>query len=389
MYFYGGRGYSDFFNMGEYSRIGYESDRKKINIFDTTLRDGEQTPGVSFNMKQKYEIATKLHDAGVNMIEVGFPAVSEDELKTIKHINYDIDNICSLARCNRKDIDKVIESDSKIIHLFIATSDIHMKYKLNMTKDQVFKNIIESVDYARSHGLKIIFSPEDATRTDMDFLKHIISSIKVETVNFPDTIGIMNPMSMHYFIEKIKEFTKANISIHCHNDFGMATANTLAGLMAGANEAQVTINGIGERAGNASLEEVVSSIYGFLDSSTDIKMEKLYAISKYVAAASGVTPQKNKAIVGDNAFSHEAGIHVHGIIHNPKTYEAINPKIFGISRRIIIGKHSGKSAIRYILENKGIYKTDEEIDNILKTIKNEDNSRTIDDKFLLQVVRNE
>ncbi len=388
MYFYDSRSYGDFFNMGEYSRMGYEFERRKISIFDTTLRDGEQTPGVSFSADQKYKIAKTLYEAGVNIIEAGFPAVSHDELKAIKRINYDMDNICSLSRCNKNDIDKVIESDSKIIHLFIATSDIHMKYKLNKTREQVFGSIIESIDYARGHGMKIIFSPEDATRTDMDFLKQIISSIKVETINFPDTIGIMNPMSMFYFINKIKTFTNTGISIHCHNDFGMATANTIAGLMAGANEAQVTINGIGERAGNASLEEVVSSIYGFLDSYTDIKMEKLLAIANYVSAASGIIPQKNKAITGENAFSHEAGIHVQGIINNPKTYEAINPELFGIDRRIVIGKHSGKAAIRYILENKGIHKTDDEINNILQIIKKEEN-KAIDDKFLLEVVRNE
>ena len=388
MYFYGGRSYSDFFNMGEYSRIGYEFSRRKISIFDTTLRDGEQTPGVSFNTDQKYKIAKMLYDAGINTIEAGFPAVSHDELNAIKRINYDMDNVCSLARCNKNDIDKVIESNSKIIHLFIATSDIHMKYKLNKTRDQVFDSIIESIDYAKGHGMRIIFSPEDATRTDMDFLKHIISSISVETINFPDTIGIMNPMSMYYFINKIKTFTDASISIHCHNDFGMATANTLAGLMAGASEAQVTINGIGERAGNASLEEVVSSIYGFSDSYTDIKMEKLYNISKYVSAASGIIPQKNKAITGENAFSHEAGIHVQGIINNPKTYEAINPEVFGINRRIVIGKHSGKAAIKYILENNRIYKSDEEINNILQIVKKEEN-KTIDDKFLLEVIKNE
>ncbi|WMT51565.1 MAG: homoaconitate hydratase [Ferroplasma sp.] len=387
MYFYDSRGYGDFFNMGEYSRMGYDQIKKKISIFDTTLRDGEQTPGVSFSMNQKYEIATKLNDAGVNIIEAGFPAVSPDELKTVKHINRDIGNICSLARCNRNDIDRVIESGSGIIHLFIATSDIHMQYKLAMSREQVFDKIIESVEYAKSHGLNVIFSPEDATRTNMDFMERIIRAIDVDTVNFPDTIGIMNPMSMYYFIMKIKEFTHKKISVHCHNDFGMATANTLAGIMAGADEVQVTINGIGERAGNASLEEVVSAIYGFSDSYTDIKMEKLYSISEYVACASGVIPQKNKAITGENAFSHEAGIHVHGIINNPKTYEAINPEIFGVKRRIVIGKHSGKAAVKYILESRGIYKTEDEINNILKIIKNE--NRTVDDEYLLQVVNNE
>jgi 2-isopropylmalate synthase len=388
MYFYGGGSYSDFFNIGAYSREGYKFDRKRISIFDTTLRDGEQTPGVSFNMEKKFEIARMLDEAGVNIIEAGFPAVSEDELKAIKHISHNIENTCSLSRCNKKDIDKVIESDSKIIHLFIATSDMHMKYKLNKTKEQVFDNIINSIDYARSHGFRIIFSPEDATRTGMDFLKQVVTSINVETVNFPDTTGIMNPMSMYYFINKVKKFTRQKISVHCHNDFGMATANTLAGLMAGAVEAQVTINGIGERAGNASLEEVVSSIYGFSEAYTDIKMDKIYGISKYVSGASGIIPQKNKAIVGENAFSHEAGIHVQGIINNPKTYEAINPEVFGISRRIIIGKHSGKASIKYVLESKGIHKSDEEIENILKIIKKEDN-KTIDDKFLLEVAKNE
>ena len=387
MYFYDSRGYGDFFNMGEYSRKGYEPIRKKISIFDTTLRDGEQTPGVSFSMKEKYEIAMRLNDAGVNIIEAGFPAVSPDELTAVKRINYDLNNTCSLARCNRNDIDKVIESNSSIIHLFIATSDMHMKYKLKMSGDQVFERITDSVEYARSHGLRVIFSPEDATRSNMDFMKRIIRAIDVDTVNFPDTIGIMNPMSMYYFIKRIKEFTNKKISVHCHNDFGMATANTLAGIMAGADEVQVTINGIGERAGNASLEEVVSSIYGFSDSYTDIKMEKLYGISRYVSDVSGIVPQKNKAITGENAFSHEAGIHVQGIINNPKTYEAINPEIFGTKRRIVIGKHSGRAAIKYILENKGIYKTDDEVNNILKIIKNE--NKTVDDEYLLQVVKNE
>ena len=373
MYFYDSRGYGDFFNMGEYSRKGYEPVRKKISIFDTTLRDGEQTPGVSFSMREKYEIAMKLNDAGVNIIEAGFPAVSPDELKTVKRINQELENSCSLARCNRNDIDKVIESNSSIIHLFIATSDIHMQYKLKMSGNQVFDRITDSVEYARSHGLRVIFSPEDATRSNMDFMEKIIGAIDVDTVNFPDTIGIMNPMSMYYFIKRIKEFTNKKISVHCHNDFGMATANTLAGIMADADEVQVTINGIGERAGNASLEEVVSSIYGFSDSYTDIKMEKLYSISRYVSDASGIIPQKNKAITGENAFSHEAGIHVQGIINNPKTYEAINPEIFGTKRRIVIGKHSGRAAIKYILENKGIYKTDEEINDILKIIKNSKN----------------
>jgi 2-isopropylmalate synthase len=387
MYFYDSRGYGDFFNMGEYSRMGYESVRKKISIFDTTLRDGEQTPGVSFSLKEKYEIAMKLNDTGVNVIEAGFPAVSPDELKTVKRINQDIENSCSLARCNRNDIDKVIESNSSIIHLFIATSDIHMQYKLKMSRDQVFDKIIDSVEYAKSHGLTVIFSPEDATRSDMDFMRKIITSVDVETVNFPDTIGIMNPMSMYYFIKKIKEFTDKKISVHCHNDFGMATANTLAGIMAGVDEAQVTVNGIGERAGNASLEEVVSTIYGFSDSYTDIKMEKLYDLSRYVSSASGIIPQRNKAITGENAFSHEAGIHVQGIINNPKTYEAINPEIFGAKRKIVVGKHSGKAAVKFILESKGIYKTDDEINNILKIIKN--GNKAVDDEYLLQVVKNE
>ncbi len=391
MYFCGNRGYGDFFNMGEYSRLGISTERRKISIFDTTLRDGEQSPGVSFNKKIKTCIALKLYDLGVDTIEAGFPAVSSDEFNTIKGINNIISNVCSLSRCNINDINKVIDSNSNIIHLFIATSDIHMKYKLKMGKNHVYDKIIESIDYASNHGLKIIFSPEDATRTDMNFLREVISNIvnKVEIVNIPDTVGIMNPISMYYFIKKIKEFTKNTISIHCHNDFGLATANTLSGLAAGANEAQVTVNGIGERSGNAALEEVVSSVYGFLNSYTGIKMEKLYEISKYISSVSGIIPQKNKAIIGENAFAHEAGIHVQGIINNSKTYEAINPELFNIKRKIIIGKHSGKSSIKYILEKNGIYKTDEEIKNILNIIKNESSKKVIDEDFLLKVSKNE
>ncbi|MEM0140256.1 MAG: homoaconitate hydratase [Ferroplasma sp.] len=389
MYFNNGESYSGFFNMGEYSRAGYKTESRRINIFDTTLRDGEQTPGVSFNNKEKYNIAYKLKEAGVDIIEAGFPAVSQDEFNAIKEINQDIYGICSLARCNINDINKAIDSDSPAIHLFIATSDIHMKYKLKMDREQVYQKIIESIDYSRAHGLKIIFSPEDATRTDMGFLKQIITSINVDTVNFPDTVGIMNPMSMYYFISKVREFAKTTISIHCHNDFGMATANTVAGLMAGANEAQVTINGIGERAGNASLEEVVSSIYGFLNSYTGIKMDRIPEIAKYVAESSGIFPQKNKAITGENAFSHEAGIHVQGIINNPATYEAINPEIFNLKRRIVLGKHSGRAAIKYILESRGIYRSDDEINDILKVIKNEDVKRTVDEEYVLKVAQNE
>lgn len=389
MYIFDSRDYSDFFNMGEYSRLGISTENRRIKIFDTTLRDGEQSPGVSFDKKTKTEIALKLYDLGVDTIEAGFPAVSDEEFDTIKSINKIIDNVCSLSRCNKNDINKVIDSDSNTIHLFIATSEMHMKYKLNMNMEEVNKRIIESIDYAKEHGLKIIFSPEDATRTDINFLKKIISEIsnKVETINIPDTIGIMNPISMYNFIKKIKEFTKNNISVHCHNDFGLATANTLSGLIAGADEAQVTINGIGERSGNAALEEVASSVYGFLNSYTNIKMEKLYEISKYVSSKSNIMPQKNKAIIGENAFTHEAGIHVQGIINNPKTYEAINPELFNIKRKIVIGKHSGRYAIKYILEKKGIKATDDEINNILIKIKN--NNKSIDENFLMEMIKNE
>ncbi len=381
--------YGDFFNMGEYSRLGINTEKRRIKIFDTTLRDGEQSPGVYFNKNTKTNIALKLYDLGVDMIEAGFPAVSDEEFETIKGLNNIIDNVCSLSRCNINDINKVIDSNSNTIHLFIATSDIHMEYKLKMTREEVSKRIIDSIDYAKDHGLKVIFSPEDATRTDINFLREIISGInnKVETINIPDTIGIMNPISMYYFIKKIREFTKNNISVHCHNDFGLATANTLSGLIAGADEVQVTVNGIGERSGNAALEEVVSSVYGFLNSYTGIKMEKLYEISKYISSESNITPQKNKAIIGENAFAHEAGIHVQGIINNSRTYEAINPELFNIKRKIVIGKHSGKAAIKYILENNGINKTDDEINDILNKIKMY--NKSINEDFLLEVSKNE
>ncbi|AAT43498.1 LeuA family protein [Picrophilus oshimae] len=382
-----GGGYARFFHTGMHSRLGLNSVKKRIRIFDTTLRDGEQSPGVSFNINQKARIAGMLVDLGVDMIETGFAAVSSEESMAIRKIHEMDGNFISLARCNRHDIDSVIDTGIDNIHLFIATSDIHIKYKLKTSRENIMEKIVDSIDYARSHGLNVLFSPEDATRTDMNFLIDVINtaiSSGAYEINIPDTIGIMNPISMYNFIHEIKNRTKSCISVHCHNDFGMATANTLAAIMAGADGAQVTVNGIGERAGNAALEEVVLSVHAFTDCSTGINMRMIPKISKYVSMASKMYIQKNKAIVGENAFSHESGIHVHGLINNPETYEPIDPGILGLNRRIVLGKHSGTTSLKYILESHGIKKSDDEISGILVRIKD---MNIYDENEILKMVR--
>ena len=381
------RGYAKFFHTGINSRLGLNDIKKRITIFDTTLRDGEQSPGVSFNINQKVRIAEMLVNLGVDMIESGFAAVSADERKSIKEISKINGNFISLARCNKNDIDDVMDTGLNNIHLFIATSDVHIKYKLRMTKDDVINKIVDSIDYARAHGLNVLFSPEDATRTDINFLIKVMKTAEASgayMINIPDTIGVMNPISMYNFINEIKKRINIKISVHCHNDFGMATANTLAAVMAGADEVQVTVNGIGERAGNAALEEVVLAMHAFTGCETKINIDMIPETSNYISMVSGIKIQKNKAIVGENAFSHESGIHVHGLINNPETYEAIDPEMLGIKRRIVLGKHSGTSSLRYILENHGIKKSDEEISNILLKIKNKN---IYDENEIIKMVR--
>ena len=353
-----------------------------IKIFDTTLRDGEQSPGFSMNMQGKIELAKVLQKLKVDVIEAGFPASSRGDLEAVKAISALIKDstVAALCRCRQSDIDAakdaLFKAISPRIHIFIATSPIHMMHKLKMNKEEVLDQAVESVKYAKKIFSDVEFSAEDAFRSDPDFVCKIFSEVikaGATTVNFPDTVGYAMPEEIFERIKYIKEHThgieKAELSIHCHNDLGLAVANSLAAIRAGVTQVECTINGIGERAGNASLEEIVMALrvrnkdYS-KDVSYDTRLDstQLYIASRLVSQVTGVKVQPNKAIVGDNAFAHESGIHQHGIMENSSTYEIMTPESVGISRnRMVLGKHSGRHAFKQRLRDLGIrYKLDGE-----------------------------
>ena len=328
--------------------------RDRIQIFDTTLRDGEQAPGIALSSDDKVRIAMALDDLGVDIMEAGFAASSEIEKDTLRKIR-DAGTectLCSLSRSVRGDVDAVIDCDLDYIHTFIATSDLHMKYKLKMTPDQVVEKAVDTIQYARDHGLRVMFSCEDATRTDLDFMKRICVAAQeagAESINLPDTVGVIIPQGMAHIISEMHKVLKVPISMHCHNDMGLAVANTLAGVEAGAEICQVTVNGIGERTGNAALEEVAINLFANYGAET-VNLSKLGQVSKMVERITGFPIAYNKAIVGRNAFAHESGIHVHGVMANSLTYEPFKPELVGVERHIVIGKHSGEHSVRGRLE---------------------------------------
>ncbi|UXD21215.1 2-isopropylmalate synthase [Ignicoccus pacificus DSM 13166] len=343
-----------------------ESLPKRVRIFDTTLRDGEQTPGISFTKEQKLQIARQLAKLGVASIEAGFPASSAGEFENVRAIARERlgPEIVGLARSTKKDIDKALDADVDAIHVFIAASDIHLKYKLRMTREEALRAAVEAVEYAKSHGVTVEFSPEDATRADLDYLYQVVKAVTdagADRIDIPDTVGVMTPTRMKYLTKHVLPAAQGRIvSVHCHNDFGLAVANSIAGIEAGAQQAHVTVNGIGERAGNAALEEVVAALEFLLHVNTGIKTELLYETSLLVSKLSGIPIPPNKPIVGANAFAHESGIHVHGIINNPFTYEPIRPEMVGQRRRIVLGKHSGRHGVEHALKVLG-YPTEPDI----------------------------
>ena len=349
----------------------------KVRIFDTTLRDGEQTPGISLSPDQKLSIAKKLDILGVDAIEAGFPVISEGELKAVKMISSEglSCEIAGLARANKKDIDAAVAGGLNYIHTFIATSDIHLEHKLKMTRDQALEKAVEAVEYGKSRGLQVEFSAEDATRTNRDFLKkifHDVAKAGADRIDIPDTVGYSTPEYIAEITKDAIDATKLPVSVHCHNDFGLAVANALSGIHAGAQCAHVTINGIGERAGNASLEEFSMALQCLpyeQKYETNIKSELIYDTSRYVSKIVGIQVQPNKAIVGDNAFGHESGIHTHGVLNNPLTYEPISPELVGRKRWLQVGKHAGIHGMNAMLEEYGIKPTDEQSTQILEKVK--------------------
>ena len=349
-----------------------------VRIFDTTLRDGEQTPGVSLSPEKKLNIAKKLDVLGIDAIETGFPVISDGERESVKMItNENLKaELCGLARTNKKDIDAAIDCGLDYIHTFIATSDIHLEYKLKMTRDEALGKAIEAVEYGKSHGLQVEFSAEDATRTDREFLKQVFGEVAkagADRIDIPDTVGYSTPQYIGQITKDAIDVTNLPISVHCHNDFGLAVANAISGIQAGAQCAHVTINGIGERAGNASLEELVMALNSLQFEQkweTNINTKLLYDTSRYVSKLIGISVQPNKAIVGENAFGHESGIHTHGVLNNPLTYEPISPEIVGRTRWLQVGKHAGIHGMNAMLKEYGIEQNDEQTKQILEKIKN-------------------
>lgn len=351
--------------------------RKEIKILDTTLRDGEQTPGISFSKESKMAIAENLDLLGVDVIEVGSVITSEGEREFAKEIAKSKREgkinaeLCTYSRIRKEDIDYAKECGLDSVHLVVPVSDLHITEKLKQDRKTVMKTAIEMVKYAKSIGLIVELSGEDASRADMEFLKELYNAgidAGADRLCFCDTVGILTPeRTYEIFLELSK--LRAPISIHCHNDFGMATANTVAALRAGAAQAHVTINGIGERAGNTSLEEVVMTLFSLYKKETNIKTRSLYKSSRLVSKLSGIPVALNKAIVGGNSFTHEAGIHVHGLKANTATYEPITPELVGRERRILLGKHAGRASVELAMKELGLVADDKQINEITKRVK--------------------
>ncbi|MCD6537708.1 2-isopropylmalate synthase [Candidatus Bathyarchaeota archaeon] len=364
-----------------------------IRIFDTTLRDGEQTPGVSFTPEQKLEIAYQLDRLGVDTIEAGFPAASKGEQQAFKEIVKAglKAEICALTRTLKDDIDAALKCDAPYIHTFISTSEVQMKHALGMTTDQVLEATVRAVEYIKDHGVICEFSPMDATRTKFDFLREVCMAAEeagADRINIPDTVGIMSPQGMEDLIRRLKQFVNVPLSIHCHNDFGLAVANSLAGVAGGASQVHVTVNGIGERAGNAALEEVVMGLHLIYGKKTGINTRLLYATSRLVSQLTGIILQPNKAIVGENAFAHESGIHTRGVTVEPLTFEPFSPEVVGRRRRLQAGKLSGKHGIRAELEEAGLYPTESQLKRIVQRVKElGDKGKTVTDADLLAIAR--
>ena len=343
----------------------------RVYIFDTSLRDGEQTPGISFTLQEKITVARQLDKLGIDIIEAGMPVVSKGDYVACKEISKIGLNceVIGLARIARLDIDKVIECDMDSIHVFIATSDLHLKDKLKMTREEVLSAITHEIQYAREHYDIVEFSAEDATRTDLDYLiKANVAAAEAGAtrINVPDTVGTITPPGFAYIIKKLREALPKNIRIscHCHDDFGLSTANTLAGVEQGASQVHTTILGIGERAGNASMEEVVMSLYALYGIQTNINYKYIYETAILLEQITNMRIPINFPLVGSNAFRHESGIHAHAVIMNPRTYEPIGPDLIGIPRSdeiddvilksIGVGKHSGGHAIASKLNRLGV-----------------------------------
>ncbi len=357
-----------------------------IKIFDTTLRDGEQSPGASMNTAEKLLVAKQLAKLGVDVIEAGFAYSSPGDFEAIKTIGNEVEGpvICSLARAREEDIKSAYEAlkdaPKKRIHTFHSTSDIHLKYQFRVSREEALKRSVEMVKLARSFVDDVEFSPMDATRTDINYLCEVVEAVieaGASTVNIPDTVGYIIPVEFGNIIktlfERVKNINKAIISVHCHNDLGLSTSNSLSAVLNGAGQIECTINGIGERAGNCSLEEVVMALRTRKDlfkADTKIKTEEIIRTSRLITKITGIAVQPNKAIVGANAFAHESGIHQDGLLKEKSTYEIIRPESIGLySTKLVLGKHSGRHAFKTRLKELGYVLSDEELNKVFEKFK--------------------
>ncbi|NMA84326.1 MAG: 2-isopropylmalate synthase [Epulopiscium sp.] len=373
---------------------------REIKIFDTTLRDGEQSPGCSMNLEEKLEVARQLERLKVDVIEAGFAIASPGDFISVKGIAKIIKDctVASLARALPKDIDRAWEAikgaTAPRIHMFLATSDLHMEYKLKMSKEQVLEQATAMVRHAKQYCSDIEFSAEDASRSNPSFLYQVLESVieaGATVINIPDTVGYSTPLEFFELIRGVKENVsnsdRALISVHCHNDLGLGVANTLAAIQAGADQVECTINGIGERAGNAALEEVVMNLHtrkDIFEASCRVDTKQLYPTSRLISSITGVQVQPNKAIVGANAFAHESGIHQHGMLANKKTYEIMTPESVGLAKNtLVLGKHSGRHAFEDRLQSLGYALDKEQLDLAFEEFKKlADRKKTVTDRDL-------
>ena len=384
------------------------SSERIIKIFDTTLRDGEQSPGASMNMDEKLRIAHQLEKLNVDAIEAGFPIASDGDFEAVKKVAQTIKGpqIAGLCRANNMDIDRAWEAlkyakERGRIHTFIATSDIHMKYKLKMSEQQVLDIAVKAVQRAKGYTQNVEFSAEDAVRTRLPFLAKVVQAVieaGATTVNIPDTVGYTIPSEffeiISYLRGNVPNIDQATISVHCHNDLGLAVANSLAAIQAGAGQIECTINGIGERAGNCSLEEVVMTLrtrQDVLPYKTNVVTEHIYPTSRMLSTITGIVVQPNKAIVGANAFAHEAGIHQHGVIMEKSTYEIMTPESIGLNQsKLVLGKHSGRHAFKQRLEEMGYDLNKEDVEKAFVRFKSlADAKKEIFDEDLDAIIADE
>ncbi|MFB6125543.1 MAG: LeuA family protein [Halanaeroarchaeum sp.] len=355
--------------------LAQRSEFETVRIFDTTLRDGEQTPRTSFDYDDKREIAAVLDEMGTHVIEAGFPANGEAEFEAVRDIAAATETTTAgLARVVESDVEAALEAGVDMVHVFASTSDVQIEDSMHSTREEVVRRSVDAVEQVREAGATVMFSPMDATRTDREFLAEVVDAVDdagVDWINIPDTTGVASPSRFADLVAFIDERTNARIDVHTHDDFGMATANAIAGVEAGADQVQVSVNGIGERAGNAAYEEVVMAAESVYGAATGIDTTRITELSGMIEFRSDVPVPANKPVVGDNAFAHESGIHAAGIIENADTFEpgVMTPEMVGAERSVVLGKHTGTHAVRQHLEDHGYVPSDEEVRAVTRRVK--------------------